>query len=258
MHRTSQVKLQMRTAPIARGRPNLEHSTLSTCKYPQLLRVCQVTEGLSLHFPSTDHLLIVPYAPGRWTQRDSNPHLPLGQSAVLPLHHGPCVHRQQARNDSQGPHAQTPDGRSRMGIFRLRSRPIFFSSLAVPESRTPFSTPTEVPVLESSSDTAPSASHRTSPSPATAIRAPSAPCRPYRRAANRIISRPQGRTSSPGPRESTLHMRPAGASDQATSPSETQISSALLSPPPSARSDNAPAHHDRPNCRSGRATIQKA
>jgi hypothetical protein len=84
MHRTSQVKLQMRTAPIARGRPNLEHSTLSSNKYPQLLRVCQVTEGLSLHFPSTDHLLIVPYALGRWTQRDSNPHLPLGQSAVLP------------------------------------------------------------------------------------------------------------------------------------------------------------------------------
>ena len=89
MHQTRQVTLQMRTAPEPRGRSNLEHSTLSSYKYPQPLCVCQVTEGLSLHFPSTDHLLIVPYAPGRWTQRDSNPHLPLGQSAVLPLHHGP-------------------------------------------------------------------------------------------------------------------------------------------------------------------------
>lgn len=85
MHRTSQVKLQMRTAPIARGRPNLEHSTLSSYKYPQLLRVCQVTEGLSLHFPSTDHLLIVPYAPGRWTPAGFEPALATWTECCAPI-----------------------------------------------------------------------------------------------------------------------------------------------------------------------------
>src|ERR1700741_1561974 len=85
MHRTSQMKLQMRTAPIARGRPNLEHSTLSSYKYPQLLRVCQVTEGLSLHFPSTDHLLIVPYAPGRWTPAGFEPALATWTECCAPI-----------------------------------------------------------------------------------------------------------------------------------------------------------------------------
>src|SRR5579864_7133800 len=114
-------------------------------------------------------------------------------------------------------------------------------------SRTPFSTPAEVPVRESSSNTAPSASHRTSPSPAATTRALSAPCRPYRRAANRIISRSQGRTSSLSPRGSAPHKPPVYASDQQTLPTETQISSAPLSPPPTAQSKSAPVHHGRPN-----------
>src|SRR5262249_32799592 len=38
------------------------------------------------------------HIPGEWTRRDSNPHLRLGQSAVLPLHHGPSAVEQELRN----------------------------------------------------------------------------------------------------------------------------------------------------------------
>jgi hypothetical protein len=66
------------------------------------------------------------YAPRRWTRRDANSHLPLGQSAVLPLHHGPCCHVSTATWEPQGFEAQSAIPISQSGMNHKEVTRTFF------------------------------------------------------------------------------------------------------------------------------------
>src|SRR6266700_5744365 len=61
-------------------------------KYGWYAKRCQVTRGdyLCILSPKGTDLFFLRQE-GEWTRRDSNPHLRLGQSAMFPLHHGPCI-----------------------------------------------------------------------------------------------------------------------------------------------------------------------
>jgi hypothetical protein len=58
---------------------------------------------------------------GEWTRRDSNPHLRLGQSAVLPLHHGPYGEFPRRSGVEQGCGSQCLGDVSKLGMAAFPS-----------------------------------------------------------------------------------------------------------------------------------------